>query len=95
MKITNNTAVLKDLTRGAVMIGGALTVALNTWLAKGHTFGLNKETVLGVIGTAALPIINVLARYIDKADPAYGLVSDNAAKALAAKVSDITGASAS
>jgi hypothetical protein len=91
MKIRNTKEILKSLTRGAVIVAGALTVALNTW-THGHTFGLNKETLLGVLGTAAFPIITTASRYLDKSDPALGLVSDAAARGAIAKIAAATGA---
>ena len=92
--IKNNKAIVKDVTRVAVAVVGALEVATNSWLAKGHTFGANKETVLGIIGTAAFPAIATLAKYLDKKDPAFGIATDAAAAEAVKKISQATGASA-
>ena len=92
--LNNNKAILKDVTRVAIAIVGALEVAANTWLSKGHSFGINKETVLGVLGTAAFPAIATLSKYLDKKDPAFGLVTDAAAAEAVKKISAATGATA-
>lgn len=90
--IHNRSALIKSLVRGIVAAGGAIAVAANTWLSNGHSFGFNKETALGIVGTAAFPIIATLSRYLDRTDPAFGFFTHAAAAAAVKKISDATDA---
>lgn len=92
--IKNRKALLKSLSRGAFIVVGSLETAANTYLKAGHTFGFNASTVLGIAGTAAFPALATLQRYFDKEDPAFGVLTDAAAKKAATAIATATGVTA-
>lgn len=81
-----NPLALKSLTRSIVVGTTWIVTALNTYLAAGHTFGLNRATLVGVGIQLLIALLALLERYLDKNDPAFGKVAAPVIAGLVAKL---------
>ena len=64
--------------------------AAQTYLAKGNTFGLNKETFYGIGAQVGIALSAIVMKYIDKSDPSMGIVTHAAAAEVNAKLEPLT-----
>ncbi|CAB4175256.1 hypothetical protein UFOVP965_135 [uncultured Caudovirales phage] len=78
-----NTAFKKSVIRNLSVLVGVVITATQTYAAAGNVVGFNKETYIGVAISLLFPLGAVVTRYLDKADPAFGKVSDAAVSAFA------------
>lgn len=64
--------------------------AAQTYLAKGNTFGLNKETLIGILAQVGIALSAIVMKYVDKSDPSLGLVTKEAVAVVNAKLDPLT-----